>query len=176
MVLTKDEKKQISKDLGQKLAEAKSVILVNFRGLKVKDMQGLRKKMAEQGINIKVVKNKLLEKALADQAIEINKEILDKPLACIFGFQDEVAPAKIVYEFSRTNEKIELLGAIVNKQYITSQEVVSLAKLPSREQLYAKIIGSLNSPICGVVNVLKGNLTGLVSVLKQYQKQVKSIK
>lgn len=173
MALNKSQKKEIVADVTGRIKDSKSIIFADYRGLKVNDMQSLRKKLKEKDIYFKVIKTTLLDKAFEACGVVINDEILARPLVCAFS-NSEVDPAKILYEFSQENEKIELLGGVMDKKFITVDEVTSLAKLPSREILYAQIVGSIKAPISGLITVLKGNLVGLVSVLKQYQKQVKS--
>lgn len=173
MVLNKTRKKEIIEDVTGRINNSKSIIFADFRGLKVNNMQSLRKKLKEKDIYFKVIKTTLLDKAFKACDVKIDDEILTRPLVCAFS-NSEVEPAKILYEFSQENDKIELLGGVMNKEFITVDKVISLAKLPSREILYAQVIGSIKAPISGLITVLKGNLVGLVSVLKQYHSKVKS--
>ena len=108
---------------------------------------------------------------LKNKSIKIDESVLDKQTALAFGYEDEVEPNRIVYQFKKENDKLEILGAIVDHEFVDAESVKSLALMPSREELYAKVVGSIAAPISGFINVLTGNLRGLVSVLKQYQEQ-----
>lgn len=171
MLLTRDKKKEIIEQLKDRLERAKSVVFTDYQGLKVSELQSLKDRLREKGIDYKVVKNTLVKIALKDKNLKIDETILDKPTAVAFGYTDEVEPNKIVYKFSKENEKLEILGGIVNKEFMDVSKVKSLALLPSREELYAKVVGSIAAPLSGFINVLQGNLRGLVSVLKQYSEQ-----
>ncbi|MCL5795170.1 MAG: 50S ribosomal protein L10 [Patescibacteria group bacterium] len=173
MPLSKNDKKILLDDLSKKITSSKTTVFAGYHKMKVKDMQDLRKKLKEQHIDIKVVKNTLLKKVLEDQKIDISEGVLDKPLACVFGTEDEVGAAKIIYDFGKNNENLVILGGILEEKFIDTNAVNILAKLPSREMLYAQVVSRIKAPISGFVSVLKGNLVGLVSVLKQYQESIK---
>ncbi len=97
-------------------------------------------------------------------------------VAAIFGYSDEVAPAKIVNDFRKgldkdSATKIEFLGGVLENKFIASEAVDNLAKLPSKQELYAKMVGSMNAPVSGFVNVLAGNIRNLVNVLKAVEEK-----
>lgn len=171
MPLTKQDKKKLLTDLTQKITDSKSVVITSYHKLKVKDMQDLRRKLKEKNLDLKVVKNTLFKKVLNEKKIEIADNVLNKPLACVFG-QDEVEPAKIVFDFSKSNENLKILGALLESEFIDKSKVDSLAKLPTKQELYGQVVLRIKSPLSGFVNVLRGNLSGLVSVLKQYQEKI----
>ncbi len=156
------------RDLKENLSKAKSVVFTKFNGLGVKDNETLRKELRSEGNEYLVAKKTLLNIALKDADIEgVDTKSMEGQLAAIFGFSDEVSPAKIVAKFGKTHEgKIEFLGGILENKFITGKNVADLAELPSREELYAKLVGSINAPVSGFVNALAGNLRGLVNVLK----------
>jgi large subunit ribosomal protein L10 len=171
MTLTKNEKKNLLDGLSDRISRSKAVVFTNYQGLKVQDLNTLRNQLKAKNIEYKIVKNTLAKKTLNEQKIKFDESILDQPAAVAFSYDDEVEPNKIIYQFSKQNDKLGILGAIVNKEFVGSDAVKSLAMLPSREQLYANVVGSISAPISGFVNVLSGNLRGLVSVLKQYHDQ-----
>lgn len=173
MTLTKSQKQNLIAEFCDKLGRCKAAVITNYQGLKVTDINDLRKKLKEKGIDYKVVKNSLAKIALKEKGIKIDEAILDNPVAIAFGYNDEVEPNKIVYQFTKTNDKLGILGAVVNGKFVTANTIKSLALMPSREGLYAKMVGSIAAPLSGIVNVLGGNLRGLVSVLKQYYNQKK---
>lgn len=169
MLLTKEKKKELIKEFESKLENSKSVVLADYRGLKVSQLQALRDKMFTAKIDLKVVKNKLFGLALKAKNISIEESILDKPLLAAFDSDDEVAPCKIINEFTKENESLQILGGVINKKFAALSEIKILANLASREEMYAKVVGSCAAPIRGFVNVLAGNLRGLMSVLRQYK-------
>lgn len=174
MAKTRQEKEGIVSRLNEQLDSAKSTVLVNYKGLTVSETEDLRSELRKNEVSFSVAKNSLLSIALKDKGIEIEKEILDQPLAVAFGATDEVSAAKGVNDFAKSHEALEILGGIYENQFIARDRVMTLANLPSREELYAKVVGSLASPLRGMVNVLSGNLRGLVNVLSQYRDQKSS--
>lgn len=168
MTLTKDQKKNLVDGLNDSISRAKSIVFTAYQGLKVNKMQELRKKLREQGIDLKVTKNTLLAIALKNNKLEVEDAILSKPLAIISGYKDEIEPCKIVNIFTKENENLKILGGIVDNKFVDAAKIKALATMPSREELYAKVVGSCAAPISGFVNVLAGNLRGLVQVIKLY--------
>lgn len=171
MVLSKLQKKNLVDGLSDRFSRAKTAIFTNYQGLKVNELDTLRSRLKEKGIEYKITKNTLVRIVLKDRKLNVDDAILDKPAAIAFGYDDEVEPSRIVYQFTKGNDKIKILGAIVNGEYVDVNTVKSLALLPSREELYAKVVGSIAAPLSGLVNVMAGNLRGLVSVLRQYGEQ-----
>lgn len=163
---TKDQKKNIVKDLAEKIKNSKSVVFSDFKGLKVKDMTDLRKELRKEGTDMKVVKKTLMNLALKDAGIEMDTNKFEGQIAVTVSEQDEVAAAKIIAKFAKANENLKIVGGILGTKVLAKEEVTALAKLPSKEELLAKLVGTLNAPVSGFVNVLAGNIRGLVTVLK----------
>jgi large subunit ribosomal protein L10 len=170
MLLKRSDKEQLITEMSEKFQTAKTVVLVNYQGLKVKEVQKLKKNLLETGIKLQIVKNSLFKIALKEQGIEAPAEVLDQPVATIWGLDDEIAPAKSIVAFGKELEKLEIIGAIVNGKFVDAATVKQLADIPSRPELYAKLLGTLNAPMSGLVNVLQGNLRSLVYILDQYSK------
>ncbi len=168
MPKTKDQKKRIIKDITDKIGKSKSVIFTKFNGLTVKENEELRRKLKLESGEYYVAKKTLFDLAFKDAKIaglEIKKFM--GQIAAIFGYGDEVAPARVIDIFKKDKEgKIEFLGGILENKFLDANKVSELAKLPSKLELYAKVVGSINAPVSGLVNVLAGNLRGLVNVLK----------
>ncbi len=169
MLLKRADKEQLVKEMTDGLESAKTVVLVNYQGLKVKEIQDLKKSLREQGIGFQITKNSLLKIALKNQNIQIDESLLDQPVAAVWGLTDEVVPAKKTVEFGKTAEKLEIIGGIVNGQFVDSNMIKQLAALPGRDELYAKLVGTLNAPMSRLVNALQGNLRNLVYILEQYR-------
>lgn len=173
MAKTKEQKKEIIKNLKDKIKESKSIVFTNFKGLGVKENEDLRNKLKAENSEYFVVKKTLMDLAFKDSKIAgLTPKDLEGQIAAVFGYGDEVAPARIVDEFKKDHEdKIDFLGGILEDKFITAQEVSDLAKIPSRNELYAKIVGSINAPVSGFVNALAGNLRNLVYVLKAVEEK-----
>lgn len=173
MPISKDQKKEIIKKISSSLKKSKSVVFTKFSGLPVIENQELRKKLKAENSEYYVAKKTLLGLAIKDteyKNIEIKK--FDGQVGTIFGYGDEVAPAKVIDAFRKgKEEKIEFLGGILENRFISANEVAALAKLPGRQELYAKLVGSLNAPVSGFVNSLAGNLRNLVYVLKAIEEK-----
>ncbi|MCX6765674.1 MAG: 50S ribosomal protein L10 [Candidatus Moranbacteria bacterium] len=164
-MLTKDQKKQLVKDLSEKIKASKSAVFVDYKGLKVKDLSELKKELKKNKVHLKVVKKTLIKRALKDSGIEMDVKGLEGQVAIAIS-EDEIAGAKIIDKFGKTNENIKILAGILQKKLMTSAEVKALAKLPGKEEMLAKLVSTINAPVSGFVNVLAGNIRGLVQVLK----------
>ncbi|MBN2854598.1 50S ribosomal protein L10 [Patescibacteria group bacterium] len=169
MPKNKIQKQEIFRDLNERIKKSKSVVFAGFNALGVKDNEVLRSKLREENSEYYVAKKTLLDLALKENKIEVDIKALEGKVATIFSYEDEVASAKILGNFLKDKEKAEkivFLGGVLDGKFLTKNEVEALAKLPSKHELYAKLVGSLNAPISGFVNVMAGNLRGLVTVLK----------
>jgi large subunit ribosomal protein L10 len=166
-MVTKKQKKQIIEDLSKKFKEQKSTIFFNYSGLKVDQFQDLRNQLREKGMECKVAKKTLADLALKEAGYEhVKTEELEGQVAIVLGYEDEILPAKTIYEFSKQNESLNILAGLVESQYLDSDSVIALAKLPSRDELIAKLVGQMKAPLSGLVNSLDGNLRKLVFALK----------
>ncbi len=169
MPKNKIQKQEIFRDLNERIKKSKSVVFAGFNALGVKDNEVLRSKLREEGGEYYVAKKTLLDLALKENKIEVDIKVLDGKVAAVFSYEDEVASAKILGNFLKDKEKadkIVFLGGVLDGKFLDKSQVEALSKLPSKQELYAKLVGSLNSPISGFVNVMAGNLRGLVTVLK----------
>ncbi len=168
MAKTKEQKKQILNMLIEKIGKAKSIIFTKFNGLTVKENEELRNKLRSEDSEYYVAKKTLMDLAFKDKQIsglEIKK--FSGQIATIFSYEDEVSPARIVGKFKKDKEgKIEFIAGILGNKLMSEAEVSELAKLPTKQEFYAKVVGSINAPVSGLVNVLAGNLRSLVYVLK----------
>ena len=166
MPKTKQQKKEIINQLKDDFSQAKSVVFTSYHGLTVADVEELRGKMREEDVKYGVAKKTLIKKALEDTKIKgIDVDKLEKEVAVSFGMTDEVMPARILKNFSKYHDQIEFLGGVLEGKYIEAAEVSNLSMIPTRDELLAKVVGSIKAPVSGLVNVLKGNLRNLVYVL-----------
>jgi len=164
--ITRGQKEKIVEELREKLSQASAAILVDYKGLTVEEDASLRKSCRQAGVDYKVVKNTLFKLAAKGTGYEALAPYLTGPTAIAFGYADPVAPAKVLVDFINENKKISLKAGILGgSKLITPAEIEALAKLPSKEVLVARLMGQLNAPISGFVNVLHGMLTKLVYAL-----------
>jgi len=169
MAKTRKEKEELVKSLEDKIDKAKSAVFVDYKGLKVAESEELRGKIRANDSEIMVIKNRLAKIALKNKGIEVDEDIFSRPVAITLSYQDEVAGAKEINTFAKSHENLEILGGILENGFISADKVKQLAALPSREQLYGMVVGTIAAPISGMVNVLSGSIRGLVNVLGQYR-------
>jgi large subunit ribosomal protein L10 len=169
MAKTKQQKDEIIKTLTNGLKNAKATVFANFQGLSVSDVSELRDKCREQDIDVFVAKKTLIKKVCDDLGVNADPKAFAGGVATFFGKNDEVVAAKTVHDFAKTHKEVVLFGGVLDGIFVSAEKVTSLAQLPSREQLLAKMVGTINAPLSGLVNVLAGNLRGLVCVLNAYK-------
>ncbi len=148
--------------------DGKAAVLTQYTGLSVRDLDELRSSVRGIGGKYRVVKTSLLAKALKERGIEVPANALTVQLGIASSATDEVEPNKVVVEFAKSHEALGILGAVIDGAYVDEAQVRTLAALPGRDELYAQVVGSIRAPLVGLVNVLGGNIRGLVSVLGQY--------
>ena len=165
MPKTKEQKKEILKQLQDKIKDSKSVVFSTDQGLDVKTVEALRKELKANKAEYMIAKKTLIKKAVKDVGEDSGLEDLTGTVGVTFSYEDEVSGAKIVNKFAKDNETLNFVGGILEGKFILPDMVKQLASIPSREQLLAKLVGSLNSPISGIVGVLSSNLRNLVGVL-----------
>jgi len=169
--VARPEKEAVVKELTDKFGSAKSLVITDYLGLNVAEMTELRSKLREAGVEFKVVKNTLATIAANDVEMEEMTEYFSGPTAIAFGEEDAVSPAKVLVEFAKDHEVLEIKAGLLNGEIISKEKVESLAEIPSREELLAKAFASMKAPLSGLVNVLQGNIRGLVQVLNQIKEE-----
>lgn len=169
--MARPEKEAAVAELQNKLSSSQSVILADYRGLNVQEVTELRKKLREVGVEFKVAKNTLTKLAAKNAAIEGLDDLLEGPIALAFGYDDPVAPAKVLAEFAKDHQNLELKGGLLEGKVIDLNMVNSLAKLPSKEALLTQVAGLLQAPIRNLVNVLSAPLRNTVYVLEAVRKK-----
>lgn len=168
MALTKDKKAQVVAELQTLFADSKMTVVAKYQGVTVKSLQQLRKDAKGNGTVIKVVKNRLVVKAItnSDALKETDTSALRDMLLYAFNSNDEVASAQVLKSFMKKESNLEFVGAITaDGQFMNVEEVTALASLPGKNQLLAGIINTLNSPVRGVMGGLQGNLHGLLDAV-----------
>ncbi len=146
--------------LKTKLKDAKSIVMADASGLSVNLQRELRQAVKLAGGELIVVKNTLLQLALGV------KELLPGPTITLLAYEDEIAPIKALAEFAKVHELPKIKAGFLAKEPLTKDQVEALANLPTKIELLAKTVGSLKSPLYGIVNVLQGNIKKLIYALK----------
>ena len=164
---TLNAKVAVVADIKDKFDRAQSAILVDYRGLTVEQDTDLRNKMRAAGVEYRVLKNTMIKRALHDLGVDGIDNLLEGPTAVAFGYDDAVAPAKVLAEFVKTNNAAEIKGGLLDKQLMELDQIKYLAELPSKEVLIAKLLGSMNAPISNFVGVLSGVPRAFVCALNE---------
>lgn len=165
MPLTKEKKNEVVAEISELLNASKMTVVAKYEGTTVKSMQELRRQSRENGTKVKVVKNRLVKKALeqTDKLQNVDMTSLEGMLVYAFNSDDEVAPAQSLNTFAKTNPTLQFVGAITAAGlFIGADEVKALAALPSKDQLIAQVLATLTSPINDILNGLSGNLHALL--------------
>lgn len=170
MAITKEKKKEILDGLVEKFSQSKTVVFADYRGLDVAGMSELRKQLRESGSECKVAKKTLIELAAKENKIDgLNQEIIPGPVAATFSYEDELAGIKILFKFAKGNNNLKLLGGVFNGKVVSAEEVDKLAQIPSKEELIAKMMGSMNAPAGNFVGLLGNVLGSFVRVVNAYK-------
>ena len=130
----------------EKLSRSQSMVVVDYCGLTVAQMTALRDKLRAEGVEFKVVKNRLAKLALKECGFDTMDEFLKGPKAIAFGIKDPVSPAKVLVAAAKEYEKLQIIGGQMDGALLGKEQIIELSKMPSREELLARLLGSLQSP------------------------------
>ncbi len=164
-----DKEKKLAQ-YNEDLANAKVAVVAEYRGLSVEQLTNLRRDLFKQKAKFSIVKNTLMKRAIKGKEMESLDDLFQGPMAVLFGFEDEVPPTKTLKEFLQKAKIGEIKGGYVGGQKLSKAEVLQLADLPSLDELRAKLLGAINSPLAGLVGAISSQQRGLVNVLDQYAK------
>ena len=165
MALRLDEKQKIVATLKEQITSAKAIIFAQNKGLKVSEVASLRKSLSKEHAKMRVVQNRLLRRVLNEAKIEGLDSMIDGPITMTSSDIDPVAPAKILVDFMKENERLDLKGGYAFGEVLTPAKIKELSKIPSKEELIAKILGCLQNPARSIVNVMAALPRSLVTVL-----------
>ncbi|MGN1269944.1 MAG: 50S ribosomal protein L10 [Clostridia bacterium] len=154
------QKEEEVKQLSEKLKEAKLILLTDYRGINVADVTKLRTDLRNVNGEYKVIKNNIVKRALNLNGETGLDELLEGPTAVVIGTEDYLEPSKVIYNFSKNNDFYKIKGGIIDGKVMTAEEIITLAKLPSRQELIAKLAGAL-----------LGNITKLAVALDAVREQ-----
>lgn len=179
MAIIRPEKQAAVANIKEQLSSAKGAVFTSYKGLTVAQDMKLRAKLREAGVTYHVVKNTMVRIAANELGLEGLDSILNGTTALAVSTEDAVAPAKVIADFIKENKLdkegiLTIKAGVVEGKVITAEEVQALASLPSREVLIAKLLGSMQAPISGVVNVLQGTIRNVVYVLDAIRSQKES--
>lgn len=169
--MPRPDKVEAVKEITADLKATDIYYFVDYRGLTFSEATELRARLAKAGASLKVVKNTLAKIAAADAGVEGLSELLQGPTAIAYCHGDPVRVAKTIQDFIKEKKKAAIRGGKLQRSLLTPADVETLAALPSREQLIARVVGAIASPLTGLANVLIGPIRGLVVVLAQVQEQ-----
>ena len=155
-----DQKKNEVSELAEKIKTAKLVLLADYRGVNVEDITSIRANLRKTNSEYKVIKNNITRRALKECGYEGLDELLEGPTAVLLGYEDYLEPSKVIYEYTKDHDFYKIKGGIIDGKIVSAEEIITLAKLPSREVLIGKLAGAL-----------LGNVTKLAVALDQVSKQ-----
>lgn len=165
MPKTKVEKQKILDSLKEKIKNHKSMVFIDFTGIKVKDLFDLRKTLKSAGDELKIAKKTLMNLAFKENGLEYDFKKIKNELGLVLGLKDELAPIKTIYQAAKGNKNLKIIGGFFEKKFVGPEAVGELAMIPSRQELLGKMVGSIKAPVSNLVYVLQGNIQGLLRVL-----------
>ena len=155
----KQKEEEVAK-LAEKFKTAKVILLTDYRGINVADVTSLRSELRNVSAEYKVIKNNIVKRALNANGESGLDSLLEGPTAVVIGEEDYLEPSKIIYNFTKNNDFYKIKGGIIEGKVMTAEEIITLAKLPSRQELLAKLAGAL-----------LGNITKIAVALEQVRVQ-----
>lgn len=166
-MLNRSQKEALVADLAGRFQKQRVSIFADIRGISVAKLSSFRRELQNVGAEFKIARKTLFRRALEIAGIGIEPKHLDGELGVIFGYEDQAAPAKLAAKFAKSNETFRILKGLLGASVLEGTDILTLAKLPPREQLLAKLASALEGPIRGLATVLQGNIRGLVIALNQ---------
>lgn len=159
------EKQAIVEELQEKFRQSRLVIVTDYQGLNVEKMSALRRKLRDENIEYRVVKNTLLVRAAQDTDVAALEPYFTGPSAIAMSFEDPVAPAKVLTDFAKENEKLEIKVGLLRGKVLEMADIKALSALPSREALLGQLLSVMNGVPGGFVRTLAAVPQGLLNVL-----------
>jgi len=164
-------KEVVVSEIKDKFERAQSVVLIDYRGLTVENANQLRNECRKANVDYKVYKNTLIKRAIEGMNIDDLDNDLNGPTALAISFDDPIAPAKTLSDYIKKAEVMNIKSGVVNGVYCDAEKINTLAKLPPKEQLIAKALGTINAPLVNLVGVLSATYRNLVYALDSIAKQ-----
>lgn len=171
MPKTKQQKHAIVDVIAEKLSRVNSLIFADYQGMTMSQLAEIRNQLAENSAEFSVTKNNLLKIALKRSQNQIDDKVLEGPVATLFAFGDEITPIKILSKAIKELNIGKIKGGILDGEFLDESKINKLALLPSKDELRGQVVGTLGSPLYGIVGVLQASLRNLVYALDQIRKQ-----
>ncbi len=168
---TKAFKQDKIEAIKEKVSKAKVAIVTEYRGLSVEEISNLRRQLQKENGDYMVTKNTLAKLAVKGTEFEVLDQVFKGPIAIAFGYEDQAAPAKVLAKFIKEKKKGEIIAAALDGQLFNAEEAKALANIPSREELYAKMLGCINSPATGIAGAVNAVMSSLVRAVDAVAKQ-----
>ena len=168
---TKAFKQDKVSQIRENIDKAQVAIVTEYKGYSVEEITNLRRALQKEGGDYMVTKNTLAKLAIKDTPYEVLTETLKGPIAIAFGFEDQVAPAKALSKFIKDTKKGEIIAAAMDGKLLSANEAKALATIPSKEEIYAKMLGCINSPATGIAGCVNGVMSALVRAIDQVREQ-----
>jgi len=172
MAISRAQKERILSDVGQKFKKSTAVVFIRNNGVDVKSFTKLKRELTKNEVEMKVAKKTLMRLALKEINIEdVPGDVMEGPIIAAISYKDQVVGAKMLKAFMKDNEKLAFMGGILDGTVYDKKSIVALANLPAKEELLAKLVGSMKAPLSGLHYALSYNLRGLVQMLSALQKK-----
>lgn len=168
---TKAFKQEKIEEIKSKLEKAKVAIITEYKGMTVEEIQNLRRELQKVSGDYMVTKNTLAKIALKGTEFEVLNDTFKGPIAVAFGFEDQAAPAKVLAKFIKEKKKGVVVAAALDGQLLSAEQTKALADIPSKEELYAKMLGCVNSPATGIAGAVNAVMSSLVRAIDAVAKQ-----
>lgn len=168
---TKAFKSEKISQIKEKIEKAKVAVVSDYKGLSVEEITKLRRSIQKENGDYMVTKNTLAKIAVKGTEYEVLTDVLTGPVAIAFGFDDQVAPAKALSKFIKESKKGEILAAAMDGKLLSAAEAKALANLPSKQEIYAKMLGCINSPASGIANSINAVMSSLTRAVAAVRDQ-----
>ena len=169
--MIREDKEKVVEELNRLFSEAKGIYLTDFTGIDVETTNELRRQFRKENINYRVVKNTLTRLAIQGLPLGDLQPYLTGPTGLIMSFENALLPGKVIENFQKKTELLPIKAAVIDGTVYDRSETEKIIKLPSRDELVAKLLGSLNLPLTGIVVVLSGLLRNLVGIIDAIREQ-----
>ena len=177
MAITRVRKEETVKKLNDRFEKASNAVFTGYKGLDVESMDKARQILRDKGIEYQIAKKTLIKLAVKNTFnIDLSDEAMEGPVGVAFGYEDSVSLCKILASISKELEEFKLLGGIVDKENVDQEMVIALSKMLSKDELYAKFIGIIKSPLNSFGGMLSGGLSSFARAVKAYADQKEEAK
>lgn len=145
--MVQPQKIQVVEETAERLSRSRSVLFVQYQGMTVAEMQDLRSRLRETGSEMKVLKNRLVKRAMEDAGVEDVSDLLNGPNAFVFAYEDATSGPRVCTKYAKDNKKLQVMGGLLDKERLDAAKIEALAKMPSREELLTQMAGTLLAPM-----------------------------